>query len=104
MSHGDVRSGSVLTSSNPASGGVVINSQSKHGLNGMNFTVNRHTVTIGGRKTSISLEDEFWKGFRQIAAERRTTASRLAEKIKIGRRGNNLSSAIRVFVLKYQRR
>jgi predicted DNA-binding ribbon-helix-helix protein len=63
----------------------------------MNSTVTKRSVVIGGRKTSISLEDEFWKGLKAIAHHHHRTLSAVVGEIDQKRRGN-LSSAIRVFV------
>src|SRR5262249_22750537 len=52
---------------------------------------------IAGRKTSISLEDEFWNGLKAIARHRQRTLSSVVGEIDQKRQGN-LSSAIRVFV------
>ena len=65
----------------------------------MNTTVTKRSVVIGGRKTSISLEDEFWNGLKAIARHRRRTLSATVGEIDQKRHGN-LSSAIRVFVLR----
>jgi predicted DNA-binding ribbon-helix-helix protein len=59
----------------------------------------KHSISISGRKTSVSLEDEFWKGLRSIAGERNTKLSDLVARIKADRSERNLSSAIRLFVL-----
>jgi predicted DNA-binding ribbon-helix-helix protein len=69
----------------------------------MKSSVVKHSVTIGGHKTSVSLEDKFWQGLQQIATERRLTPSMLLAEIDISRRGTNLSSEIRLFVLDYYR-
>jgi predicted DNA-binding ribbon-helix-helix protein len=59
----------------------------------------KHSLVIAGHRTSISLEDAFWSGLKQIAAaEGRALASIVAE-IDAARGEANLSSAIRVFVL-----
>jgi predicted DNA-binding ribbon-helix-helix protein len=63
----------------------------------MHSPVTKRSVVIGGRKTSISLEDEFWNGLKAIAHHHRRTLSALVGEIDQKRRGN-LSSAIRVFV------
>jgi predicted DNA-binding ribbon-helix-helix protein len=63
----------------------------------MNSTVTKRSVVIAGRKTSISLEDEFWNGLKAIAHHHRRTLSAVVGEIDQKRRGN-LSSAIRVFV------
>jgi predicted DNA-binding ribbon-helix-helix protein len=65
----------------------------------MNSSVKRHSIAIGSRNTSISLEDVFWACVKQIARERAITVSELIGMIDAGRNGSNLSSAIRVFVL-----
>jgi len=64
--------------------------------------IKRRNVTIAGRKTSISIEDAFWKGLRDIAEKRGETLSRLIVNIDADR-NSNLSSAMRMFVLCYYR-
>ena len=59
----------------------------------------KRSVVIEGHKTSISLEDEFWDSFKEIAEERGMTVSALVGAIDGGRKHVNLSSAIRLFVL-----
>jgi predicted DNA-binding ribbon-helix-helix protein len=54
---------------------------------------------IAGHKTSVSLEDAFWKGLKDIAIARHITLSDLVASIDSERRHGNLSSAIRLFVL-----
>jgi predicted DNA-binding ribbon-helix-helix protein len=63
----------------------------------MDTTVTKRSVVIAGRKTSISLEDEFWYGLKAIARHHQRTLSAVVGEIDQNRRGN-LSSAIRVFV------
>ena len=64
----------------------------------------KHSLTLHGHRTSVSLEPEFWDAFRAIADERRTPLNALAADIDAGRRGNEgLASAIRVFVLNHYR-
>ena len=53
----------------------------------------------GGHRTSVSLEDAFWKALREIARRRNMTVSGLIETINVDRKQGNLSSAIRLFVL-----
>jgi len=59
----------------------------------------KRSDVIEGHKTSISLEDEFWDSFKEIADERGMTVSALVGAIDGGRKHVNLSSAIRLFVL-----
>jgi predicted DNA-binding ribbon-helix-helix protein len=65
----------------------------------MKSTVIKRSVVVAGHKTSISLEDAFWKELKAIAIGRDTTLSKLIGKIDSGRQHGNLSSAIRLFVL-----
>jgi predicted DNA-binding ribbon-helix-helix protein len=65
----------------------------------MKSPVIKRSIVIAGHKTSVSLEDAFWKGLKDIAVGRRTTLSDLVASIDTGRRYGNLSSAIRLFVL-----
>ena len=69
----------------------------------MKSVVIKRSVLIKGRKTSISLEDEFWDGLREIAGHDKRGLSKLVEQINQDRNNINLSSAIRVFVFRYFR-
>jgi predicted DNA-binding ribbon-helix-helix protein len=69
----------------------------------MKSPVVKRSIVIAGHKTSVSLEDAFWQGLKQIAAERDVTLSDLVASIDTDRRQGNLSSAIRLFVLEYYR-
>ena len=69
----------------------------------MKSLVIKRSVVIAGHKTSVSLEDAFWKALKEIAHERDMTSSDLAAAIDSGRQQGNLSSAIRLFVLDYYR-
>ena len=53
-----------------------------------------------GHKTSVSLENEFWDGLREVATLQNTKLTKLLEQIDRSRNGGNLSSAIRVFLFK----
>jgi predicted DNA-binding ribbon-helix-helix protein len=59
----------------------------------------KHSLTIAGHRTSISLEEAFWSGLRALAGERGLSVAALVAEIDAGRGPANLSSAIRVFVL-----
>jgi predicted DNA-binding ribbon-helix-helix protein len=61
----------------------------------------KRSIVIAGHKTSISLEDAFWKALRQIAEARSVTLSALVSQIDNERQHDNLSCAIRLFVLDY---
>ena len=63
----------------------------------------KRTVKVAGRRSSVSLEDAFWKGLKKIAATKGLTLQDLISKIDKERQHANLSSAIRLFVLDYYR-
>ncbi|MEZ5755908.1 MAG: ribbon-helix-helix domain-containing protein [Paracoccaceae bacterium] len=64
----------------------------------------KHSLTLRGHRTSVSLEEEFWQAFRAIAAERGVTLNQLAVEVDEARAGDvGLASAIRVFVLRRYR-
>lgn len=65
----------------------------------------KRSVTIAGHRTSLSLEQPFWEALREIAATRNTSvAGVIAEIDRTRKPEENLSAAIRVFVLDYFRR
>jgi predicted DNA-binding ribbon-helix-helix protein len=59
----------------------------------------KHSLVIAGHRTSVSLEDAFWRRLRAIAAARGQSLNGLGAMIDASRGEANLSSAIRVFVL-----
>jgi predicted DNA-binding ribbon-helix-helix protein len=67
----------------------------------MKSTVAKRSIVLAGHKTSISLEDAFWLGLKDIASSRRSTLSNLIGSINTDREQGNLSSAIRLFVLNH---
>src|SRR5262245_46748244 len=69
----------------------------------MKSPVVKRSIVITGHKTSVSLEDAFWSGLKDIAASRNLTLSELVASIDGERRQGNLSSAIRLFVLDHYR-
>jgi predicted DNA-binding ribbon-helix-helix protein len=69
----------------------------------MKSLVVKRSVVIAGHKTSVSLEDAFWRALREIAAARKMTLSDLVSSIDAERKQANLSSAIRLFILEFHR-
>lgn len=59
----------------------------------------KHSLTLRGHRTSVSLEDAFWQAFRDLAAAEGATINALAATIDAGRGDVGLASAIRVAVL-----
>ncbi|MDO6455854.1 ribbon-helix-helix domain-containing protein [Celeribacter halophilus] len=62
----------------------------------------KRSLTLHGHRTSVSLEEPFWRAFREIAKERNIPINVLAAEID-EMRGveSGLASAIRVYVLAY---
>jgi predicted DNA-binding ribbon-helix-helix protein len=69
----------------------------------MKSPVVKRSIVLQGHKTSVSLEDEFWKGLKEIAGKRLMTLSALVDGIDANRQQGNLSSALRLFVLDFYR-
>ena len=65
----------------------------------MKSTIAKRSVIINGRKTSVSLENEFWLRLKEIARFQGVTTSKIVADVNKQRRLGNLSSAIRLFVL-----
>ncbi len=67
----------------------------------------KRSLTLKGHRTSVSLEDEFWQAFREIAAARGQPINVLAAEIDAkrlmdtGQMDTGLASAIRLYVLRY---
>ncbi|OIQ43436.1 MAG: aryl-sulfate sulfotransferase [Roseobacter sp. MedPE-SWde] len=66
----------------------------------MNSRPRKHSLTLRGHRTSVSLEDPFWLAFRQIATRTSRPINELAAEIDEARGTDcGLASAIRLFVL-----
>ena len=60
----------------------------------------KHSLTLKGHRTSVSLEAEFWEAFQSLARARGLSLNELAAEVDAGRGGDvGLASAIRVWVL-----
>ncbi len=59
----------------------------------------KHSLTLRGHRTSVSLEAAFWDEFRRLAQARSQSLNDLAAEIDARRGEVGLASAIRVFVL-----
>ncbi len=60
----------------------------------------KRSLTIAGHRTSIALEPEFWAGLEALADKRGMRLATLIEEIDRGRSTPNLSSALRIAVLR----
>jgi predicted DNA-binding ribbon-helix-helix protein len=64
----------------------------------------KHSLTLRGHRTSVSLEPAFWQAFRDIAAEKEIAINVLAAQIDAMREADTgLASAIRVYILQHYR-
>lgn len=60
----------------------------------------KHSLVIAGHRTSISLEGIFWRALRDIAVGRKLSVAALVREVDASRGDSNLSSALRVYVLR----
>jgi predicted DNA-binding ribbon-helix-helix protein len=65
----------------------------------MKSQVIKRSIRVDGHKTSITLEDAFWSGLKEIAQAQGATVTETVTEIDRSRQGGNLSAAIRLFVL-----
>ena len=70
----------------------------------MKSPIVKRSIVLAGHKTSVSLEDAFWEGLKDIAKTKRKTLSDLVSGIDLNRERGNLSSALRLFVLNHYER
>jgi predicted DNA-binding ribbon-helix-helix protein len=69
----------------------------------MKSRVMKRSTLVDGHKTSVTLEDEFLTALKEIATTQNVGIPKLISTIDSQRQNNNLSSAIRVYVLSYYR-
>jgi predicted DNA-binding ribbon-helix-helix protein len=65
----------------------------------MKSSIVKRSISVGRRRTAVSLEDAFWDALKEIADKHPMTMSQLVATIDVDRDHANLSSAIRLFVL-----
>src|SRR6476660_5919442 len=73
----------------------------RRGEGAMKSPIVKRSIVLAGHKTSVSLEDAFWEGLKDIAKTKRKTLSDLVSGIDTDRECGNLSSALRLFVLRH---
>ncbi len=62
----------------------------------------KRSITLSGHRTSISLEDPFWQALHEISQDTKKTPTQLINVIDAKRQPkDNLSSAIRIYILDY---
>lgn len=64
----------------------------------------KRSFTIGGHRTSISLEAPFWEALREIARSEKLPLAQLVLRIDSERDEGGLSSAVRIWILAYYRK
>jgi predicted DNA-binding ribbon-helix-helix protein len=69
----------------------------------MESRVLKRSIAMTGRKTSVSLESEFWQALREIAIGRQKPLSHLVAEIGAAQTHRNLSSALRIFIVEHYR-
>lgn len=73
------------------------------------MTIRRHSVSIHGHRTSVSIEDAFWTELKRIAREEGRSVASLISSVDRARAADgidapNLSSALRLHVLEWLKR
>jgi predicted DNA-binding ribbon-helix-helix protein len=63
----------------------------------------KRSLTLAGHRTSVALEPDFWAAIEAMATERQLPVSALIREIDERREGDNLSSALRIAVLRWYR-
>ena len=69
----------------------------------MQSPIRKRSIVVNGHRTSISLEDAFFSGLKEISKQRRLTLAELIAEVDRTRTQDNLSSALRLLVLDYYR-
>ena len=64
------------------------------------MTIQKRSVKIAGHPTSVSLEQEFWDELMRIASLKGLSLNALITKVDEEREQSNLSSALRLYVLR----
>ena len=62
--------------------------------------IKKRSVNILGHQTSILMEEEFWSALKMIADKQDISINKLIANIDDAREGYNLSSAVRVYILR----
>ena len=60
----------------------------------------KHSLTLKGHRTSVSLEPEFWQAFQDLAKARGLSVNQLAAEIDRARADQGLATALRLAVLR----
>jgi predicted DNA-binding ribbon-helix-helix protein len=61
----------------------------------------KRSVRIGAHNTSFTVEEEFWRGLKEISLVKQLPLANLLADIDSNREHSDFSSAVRLFVLDY---
>lgn len=64
----------------------------------------KRSIVIAGHRTSVSLEDAFWRALKDLAGRNGVSLAALVASVDAQRGDANLSSALRVFALEQTRK
>lgn len=79
--------------------------QYMNALPGEKSKMKKISVSLSGHQTSISLEDEYITALHEIAHKIKKPVAKIIDEIDEKRGiGTNLSSAVRIYILKYYRK
>ena len=74
-------------------------------LPGEKYRMKKISISLSGHQTSLSLESEFVDALHEIAVARKQPVAKIIDEIDEKRTiGTNLSSAVRIYILKYYRK
>jgi len=65
------------------------------------MTLRKYTLRVAGATTSLSVDEEFWDGLKEIASEKQVNVTTLVNEINSARQSPNLSAAVRIFVIEH---
>ena len=63
--------------------------------------MNKHTVKVNGHDTSVFIEEEFWLELKHISKLKKKSISMLISDVDKNKKSQNLSSAIRLYILNH---
>ena len=84
---------------------MIFIAQFMNALPGEKYRMKKISISLSGHQTSLSLESEFVDALHEIAVARKQPVAKIIDEIDEKRTiGTNLSSAVRIYILKYYRK
>lgn len=59
----------------------------------------KRTIVLGGRPTSVSLEDAFWRELKRLARVKQCTVNELVASVELERKAGSRASSLRIAIL-----